>query len=129
MGIRTIAQSNSPVLQAGKFRHRVTIVQPTLVQDPAGGWNPAETSVVCELWATIEASSGNETYAAQEYSSTITHAVYIRYPRNLVPGGIQPKMIVKFKARTFYIEAVLNADERNKLLQLLCVEVDPTTLV
>ncbi len=126
MSIKTVPQSNSPVLQAGKLRHRVTIVKPTLVQDAAGGWNAFQDVVICTMWATIEALTGTEKFAAHEFSTEVTHAIYMRHPRTLVPGGIQGKMNVNYGKRTFMIEAVLNADERNKLLELICVEIDDT---
>lgn len=128
MGIRTVPQSNSPVLQAGKFRHRVTIVQPSLLQDAAGGWTGTQNNVVCKVWATIEALSGTEKFAAHEFTTEVTHSIYIRYPRSLVHGGILAKMEVHYTNRVFLIEAVLNADERNKFLQLVCVELDDTRL-
>jgi SPP1 family predicted phage head-tail adaptor len=119
--VKTIIQSNSPVLQAGKFRHQIRIVKPAGTQDSAGGANENENITIADnVWATIEALSGVEKFAAYEFSSEISHSVIIRYSDYRVTADMQ----VEFQGRRFQIEAVLNPDERNKMLQLLCIEVN-----
>jgi hypothetical protein len=49
----------------------------------------------------------------------VTHKVTIRY----LPG-IVAKMFVNFNSRLFNIEYVMNDEERNIFLDLLCVEVN-----
>lgn len=124
MALKQVPQSGSPVFQSGKLRHRVQIVKPTLAQDTTGGWTANKDTLVLECWATIEALTGVEKFAAHEFTSNVTHSIWIRHPRSAVPGGIQAKMQVWFDTRQFQVESVLNPDERNKMLQLLCVEVN-----
>jgi len=123
MALKLVPQSGSPVFQSGKLRHRVQIVQPSLTQDTAGGWNVNTNTLVLQCWATIEALSGVEKFAAHEFTSNVTHSIWIRNPRSAITGAILAKMQVWFNGRQFNIESVLNPDERNKMLQLLCVEV------
>jgi len=42
----------------------------------------------------------------------------------LLRTGVTSGMVVWFQGRTFQIEAVQNPDERNKILILLCVEIN-----
>lgn len=123
-------------LSAGKLRWRVTIVKPAGTQDSTGGvpqddsslWNP-----VLECWASIEALAGRDHHATESFVEDTTHRVTIRNPRfssNVNPSvgdpdeGITNQMIVWFKTRTFQIIAVLNPDERNKMLVLMCKEIN-----
>ena len=113
-------------LQTGKLRHRIEIVQPSGMQDSFGGvsQDPSLWSKVVTTWANIEAMSGRDQFAASEFVSTSTHRITIRYPRGLT---ITNAMYVWFKGRTFQITAVLNPDERNKMLYLMAVEVNNST--
>src|SRR6266852_7252178 len=106
--MKAILQSSTSVLQAGKFRHRVAIVKPKPAQDSMSGWNINSNDVIATVWATIEALTGVEKFAAHEFSSNVSHSILIRYPRDLVPGGIHANMQVWFQTRQFQIEAVLN---------------------
>jgi SPP1 family predicted phage head-tail adaptor len=81
---------------------------------------------VLTTWAKIEAIQGKDALAAAQFGDQITHKITMRY-RGLdqtVPLTILEKMMIWFKGRQFQIEAVLNPDERNKLLYLLCVEIN-----
>lgn len=184
MGFGSVTQKRTPTLQAGRFRHRIDIVQIGPAQDSTGGFDINSNVVYAKVWASIEAMSGTETPAAGSRVSTCTHQVIIRYiggapawkkanayaakalvkdsggylqqaqgagtsgadtpTWNEVEGqsttdnditwknlglapkrtGITAKMQVWFQGRQFQIDAVLNPDERNKCLVLLCTEVN-----
>src|SRR5208282_202757 len=98
MGFKTVPQSNSPVLQAGKFRHRLQIVLPTTAQDTAGGIDINANTIVKTTWGTIEALSGQEKFAAHEFVSQVTHAIYLRFDPNIV---FTSAMQVWFNTRQF----------------------------
>jgi len=110
-------------LQAGKLRHRVEIVTPDAQQDSAGGWVIDQTSLFLTVWASVEALSGRELYAAQQQVSEVTHKIVIRWRT-----GILSSMCVLFEDRFFQIMAILNPDGRHKLLILLCKERDLSAL-
>lgn len=104
-------------INPGELRHRITIQKLDNSQNEYG-----EAS---ELWedilnvrAGIYPISGKEFFAAETVNSEITHKVKIRYIE-----GIMPNMRIKFNNRIFSIESVINFQERNIELQLLCKEL------
>ena len=113
-------------LQAGKLRHRVEIVQPSGVQDSFGGvtQDPTLWTSVLTCWASIEAQSGRDQLAANQFAAVTSHKITIRDPRSV---AITNAMYVWFKKRTFQIAAVLNPDERNKMLYLMVLEINNST--
>jgi SPP1 family predicted phage head-tail adaptor len=104
---------------AGRLRHRVILVQPSVTQDTTGGWQIDSTNTVATVWASVEALTGRELIAAQQKVSEVTHKVTIRWM-----AGIKANMNVQFDQRQFQIQAVENPDERHKMLVLLCIERD-----
>ncbi len=84
----------------------------------------AVTSPLVTVWGRIESITGKDVLAAAQFDSDITHKVTIRYR-----DGILSKQQIYFqgpgsKPRAFQILYVLNPDERNKLLYLMCSEIN-----
>lgn len=109
------------MIDAGKLRQRITIQQPNdttqntfgeVVLTDDSNWTTVDT-----LWAEIETLTGRELYAAQRIAAEATHKVTLRYY-----PGIIPKQRVLFGTRIFDVNAVLNIEERNIELHLLCKE-------
>jgi SPP1 family predicted phage head-tail adaptor len=103
-------------VKIGKLRHRIAIEHVAETQAADGS--------VLENWseyvfahASIEPISGREYFAAQTTQADATHRICMRYL-----AGIEPKMRVKFGSRIFDILSVINIDERNRELQLMCRE-------
>jgi SPP1 family predicted phage head-tail adaptor len=117
-----IQQGYTPSLLAGRMRHRIKILQPTLQQDTTGGTQVNQNVVVASTWASIEALTGQEKFAAHEFITEVSHKIVIRWRR-----GVTSRMRVLVSSndhkRLFLIENVLNADERNKSLALYCIEL------
>lgn len=188
MPFSAIIQKRTPYLFAGRLRHRIDIVNVSRVQDSTGGQNLSLDVVYANVWASIEALSGTEKFAAHEFVSQASHQVVIRYIKgapqwtpvfdyaggalikdtngnlqqaqggglsgavaptwNQVTGGftedgdpstgvlwknlgvapvrtgVNAGQRVWFQGRQFEIEAVLNPDERTKMLVLLCIEIN-----
>jgi SPP1 family predicted phage head-tail adaptor len=103
-------------LKAGELRHQITIQQSTESQNDYGeatsSWSEFAT-----VWASVQPISGREFFAAQAVQAQVSTRIKIRY----LPD-VTPKMRVLFGSRVFRIEAVLNIDERNRELHLMCVE-------
>lgn len=104
-------------INPGELRHKITIQKLNNSQNEYGE--------VSELWedilnvrAGIYPISGKEFFAAETVNSEITHKVKIRYIE-----GITPNMRIKFNNRIFSIESVINFQERNIEIQLLCKEL------
>jgi len=194
MSFGSIVQRRTPTLFAGRLRHKIDLVIEVPSQDSTGGVDITDNVVFANVWASVEALNGNETQAAGQELSAVTHQIVIRYigpapswqPTYLYPGGsfvkdsngnlqrawgggpakggggtsgsvapawnttaggittdgVQPglvwqnlgvapertgvtsDMMVWFQGRQFEVEAVLNPDERNKMLILLCIEIN-----
>ena len=104
-------------MNVGKLRHRITIQrQVNDVNDfgaPVTSWKNVAT-----VWADIRPLSGREYFSAQQVQSEVTTQIWLRHL-----DGIKPTMRVKFGKRIFEILSVLNTQERNISLQLMCKEV------
>jgi SPP1 family predicted phage head-tail adaptor len=114
-----------PRLDAGKLRHVIQIVSPSKVQGAAGGLVTADDTIFATVWASVEALTAREIFAAQQMVSQVTHKITIRYLE-----GVKSKMRVWFQMapwstkREFEIMGVSNPDERPHMLVLLCKERD-----
>lgn len=106
-------------IQSGRLRQRVSIVEPSATKDSFGGSTPGGGTVLATVWASIEALSARDLVAAQSFASVGTHLIRIRWM-----SGVLAKQQVVYGTRTFQIQAVLNPNERTKVLNLLCVEVN-----
>jgi len=54
---------------------------------------------------------------AQQVSSALSHKIILRYL-----DGVKPQMRVLYGSRIFHIVSVINVEERNEVLELLCEE-------
>ena len=100
----------------GKLRHRIILKKPVAIKDPIGQdleiWQD-----IASVWANIEPLSGKEYFNAQQVNSEITTKITIRYIKNL-----NSHWVVHLGHRVFNILSVINLEERNRYLQLLCSE-------
>ncbi len=103
-------------MRAGKLRHWITIQTRTDTMDSYGEPIPAWT-IFDQVWASIEPITGREYFASKETRSQSTHRIRIRYR-----SGITTKMRISWDSRLFDIESILNTEERDRELVLMCVE-------
>jgi len=103
-------------MNVGRLRHQVTIIQAVPAPDGAGGLTKTWTALAT-VWAAVDPLRGREYFAAQQVTAEITHKVTLRYLT-----GVRPEMRVQFGDREFDIMAVINPQERNIYLELMCVE-------
>lgn len=106
-------------MRAGELRHKITIQLNQPIRNSYGELEDNWINVTT-VWASIEVLRGREYFAAQQINEQITAKITIRYIT-----GITTKMRVLFKDRIFDILAVLNHDERNIELNLMCKESVP----
>lgn len=103
-------------MRAGKLRHWITIQTRTDTRDSYG--EPISTwTTFDQVWASIEPIAGREYFASKETRSQSTHRMRIRYR-----SGITTKMRISWDSRLFDIESILNTEERDRELILMCVE-------
>lgn len=80
--------------------------------DPQPAWGP-----VAEVWASVKPLSGREAMLAQQLQPDVTHAVRLRYR-----AGVGPECRLVLKGRKLNVVSVLNVEERDRSLELLCIE-------
>ncbi|MGC6407561.1 phage head closure protein [Bisgaard Taxon 45] len=103
-------------MNIGKLRHRITLQKQVNTLNEYGA-TVTKWGKVATIWAEIKPLAGREYFSAQQVQSEITTQIFIRY----LPG-VLPTMRVKFGSRFFEIISVINANERNIYLQLMCKE-------
>ena len=104
-------------MRAGQLRHMVTVQEKTRVSDGMGA--ATETwSTFADVWAGIWPITAGEQIDNQQIEHQLTHRVQIRYLADL-----KSSMRVLFGSRILEIVSIINPDERNQRLDLLCTEV------
>lgn len=103
-------------MRAGRLRHEITIQEPTATQNAVGeetlSWSDYAT-----VRASVEPMSGREYWNSKQVQSEITHEIRIRYY-----PGVTSEMRVSWGNRVFEIESVINVNERNREMILMCKE-------
>ena len=105
-------------MDIGRMRHRITLQE--FKETGRNRFNEPITERVAfaTVWASIEPIVGREYWAKHQVQAEVTHRIRMRYRE-----GVKPTMRVIFKEREFSIESVVNYQERNVDLQLMCKEV------
>lgn len=107
-------------MDSGKLRHKVSLqslVEGSPNLKPSGEPDAVWTDVLTNVSASIEPLRGRELFAAQEHHSEVTTRIRIRYR-----DGVTAAQRVKFGTRVLNILAVLNREERDIELELMCSE-------
>ena len=103
-------------MNAGSLRHRFVIKTAQEIENTFG--EIVETPLTfATVWASIEPLSGRELFQAQQVQAEVTHRVRMRYL-----AGVTAKMTGLFGTREFQILSVINPEERNRELVLMCKE-------
>lgn len=108
-------------IQPGDLRHAITILAPSTAADAYG------RSVVPQTWSTVRVTraaiytaGGRETSQASQLISDVSHVLVMRYTPDVIAAGYR----VQFGTRIFTVQYAENVLERNRVLQLYCLEVD-----
>jgi SPP1 family predicted phage head-tail adaptor len=104
--------------RTGALRHRIDIEAATRTGNGSGGAVEAWSSVA-QVWASIDAQTGDERVRSEGISGQVSHRIHLRYRADLTPAHR-----FRFGARVFDILAVLDVDERRRFLRCLCQERD-----
>lgn len=103
-------------MNIGKLRHRITLLRQVNEVNDYGA-STQTWKRVATVWANVRPLSGREYFSAQQVQSEVTTQIWLRHIE-----GIKPTMKVKFGKREFEILSVLNIQERDVSLQLMCKE-------
>jgi SPP1 family predicted phage head-tail adaptor len=101
-----------------KLDKRITIQRQVKTGTDAMGGFITDWTDVCRVFAAIWPKSAKELVKDQQPMGEITHRIRVRYRR-----GVTAQCRVKYKNRYFNITGIVNPDEDNEWLDLLCKEV------
>jgi SPP1 family predicted phage head-tail adaptor len=104
-------------MRAGRLRHLVTIQQNAAPQSATGAAGESWSAFKADVWAAVEPIKGREYHQAGRVNAETTHLILLRHV-----DGVTPGMRVAWDGRTFDIQAVINRDERDRELELTCIE-------
>jgi SPP1 family predicted phage head-tail adaptor len=103
-------------MRAGKRRHYIAIEQISQARDARG--ELTETwSTFASAWAAIEPVRGREYFLAHAENGAADTRISLPYV-----AGVTRSMRVNHDGRLYDIQHVLNIDERNRELNLMCLE-------
>jgi SPP1 family predicted phage head-tail adaptor len=105
------------MINAGKYRHPITIQKRDFTQNSFGETTESWVDVA-KVRAGIYPISGAEFLNSYESHSEVSHKVHTRYVSNITPD-----MRILFNGRVFRILSVINFQEVNKELQIMCKEL------
>lgn len=100
----------------GDLNKRVEIQVPTNTTDGMGG-STVVFSTTATIWAAIWPVSASEQVQAMQTAMTISHRIRIRY-RSVLKASWR----IKFGTRYFAIVSIINPNEKNEFLDLMCKE-------
>lgn len=106
-------------MPAGRRLHWVTLSNPgTPTSDGDGGWTQTPV-VLAQVRAAIDPAAARnlESLAAGTIISQATHVVNVPYM-----AGVTTETVLTFGTREFHVLGVVNPEERNRELNLMCVE-------
>lgn len=100
----------------GKMRYKVKVERATNTRDAGGGLSQAFSSVAT-IYANIKPKSANSAYRQGMLQEKVTHEITIRYMKN-----IDTNSKITYGTRSFAVNGIVNVDERDRFLTLLCEE-------
>ncbi len=116
-----LGPKGSYTVQAGRFRHRVTIQKKTVGRDSAGGVTESWSNFAKNVPAAIDYVAGNgEPVSSQQITSKTNAEISIRWR-----PGIDSTMRVLHSGDMFNVEDVVRDSETGrKIITLVCVQRD-----
>ena len=109
-------------MRSGQLRERVTIQTWVVTQDTDGS-EIEVPSDVCTVWAAIEPIRGNESWIGELDQRLVERSTRIRIRYRT---DITEKMRVTWGTLVYNIQQIINPWARDRELQLICREVNPT---
>ena len=104
-------------MRIGALKNRVVLQKKEITEDELKQQTEAWTDFAY-VWAAIQPLTGREYFSARQENAEVTTRITIRYLR-----GVTPDMRIALGDKVFDILSVINLDERNVSLVLMCTEV------
>ena len=103
-------------LDAGRLRHRISICEYVTEPDSLGR-DKLVLREKASCRAEIKPVRGNEYLTYYKDTNSLIYKITIRYRKGIVPSDV-----IKFRGRKFEITSVINPDEVNHYLEIMCTE-------
>ena len=100
----------------GKFRHFITLQGQGTSRDSGGGISSG-FSTIASVYANVKPKSGKEVYKQGKLIGSVTHEITIRYRTDITNASR-----ISFNNKFFNIRSIINIDERDRYLKLMCEE-------
>jgi len=107
-------------MKSGKLTKRISIETFTESQSGTGEVSKAWV-LLATRWADPVPLSGREYFTGKQIESDISIVFKIRY--DTIVSATSTKMRVNYKGSYYDIESVINLEERNKELHLMCKSI------
>jgi head-tail adaptor len=101
----------------GELRHCGELQTLKRTEDEGGGYSEGWVSTVNPFRFGGGPTTGYEAFQAQALHGVVSHRFRARWI-----AGVNPSMRLVWEARVFDIKAVLNLEEENRVMVLLCEE-------
>ncbi|MBK3333552.1 phage head closure protein [Burkholderia pseudomallei] len=108
-------------LRAGQLNRVVSIQQRSTTQDSFGGL-PESWTEIKQVYALVEALSGYEKMAGEAIASGVSHRITVRYDTIFDDPKVVATYRVVYKNRIFDVQACMDIDEGNHIVELLATE-------
>ena len=106
-------------MRTGRYRTRLHIEEAAETRTSDGGITSGWASIGT-TWAWVRGLRGRELFSAQQINPQTTHKITMHH-RSGMNSGL--RLLDKTGARVFNIESVVNLDERNREIEMICTEV------
>ena len=100
--------------RVGQLRHQITLQGQGTTRDSGGGISSG-WSTIASVYADIKPKSGKEVYAQGKLVGSVSHEITVRYRTDITNSSR-----ISFDSKLFNIRAIINVDERDRFLKLLC---------
>ena len=106
------------MINAGKYNHKISIYQTTIVKDSAG-FQSKQRTLVMSPYANVKTTHGYTIIRNNsDFEKALTNFT-IRFPHT----PINREMEIDFNGKTYVIQYLNNVDEANVELEMQCKEV------
>lgn len=116
MPLPRLASTGVDYTPFGAMVHEITLLAPSTTRDSETG-EFEDPSEFATIFANVKPLVGRELEAAQQVVSEVTHQVAFSYL-----AGVTTDMTINFRDRYFIILAIIDPDESQAELRLMCKE-------
>jgi len=103
-------------MKIGSMRHAITFQNQGTARD-AGGGISSGFSTLATVYANVKPTTGREVYKQGKVVGIVSHEITVRYREDITNATR-----ISFDNKLFNIRGIINIDQRDRYLKLLCEE-------